>query len=80
MTDQARRPSANRAGAQQDGESSQPDPRWRRARLKRRAASPNNAGLEVTVTLLIVLALLIALDLGAWWWSHDSRDGRDWRS
>jgi uncharacterized membrane protein affecting hemolysin expression len=36
--------------------------------------------LEVTVTLLIVLALLIALDLGAWWWSRDSRDGRDWRS
>jgi hypothetical protein len=36
--------------------------------------------LEVAVTLLIVLALLIALDLGAWWWSHDSRDGRDWRS
>jgi hypothetical protein len=36
--------------------------------------------LEVTVTLLIVLALLIALDLGALLWSHDSRDGRDWRS
>ncbi len=30
------------------------------------------------MTLPIVLALLIALDLGAWRWSHDSRDGRDW--
>jgi aspartate racemase len=41
---QGHRPSANRADAQQDGESSQPDPRWRRGPLKRRAASPNNAG------------------------------------
>jgi hypothetical protein len=31
------------------------------------------------MTLLIVLALLIALDLGAWRWSHDSRDGRTGR-
>jgi hypothetical protein len=34
---------------------------------------------EVDVTLLIVLALLIGLDLVAWRWGHDSRDGQDWR-
>jgi hypothetical protein len=28
--------------------------------------------------LLAVLVLLIALDLVAWRWGHDSRDGRDW--
>jgi hypothetical protein len=27
---------------------------------------------------LILLTLLIALDLAAWW-GHDSRDGHDWR-
>jgi hypothetical protein len=32
------------------------------------------------MTLLSFLALLIALDLAAWRWGHDSRDGRDWRS
>jgi hypothetical protein len=26
------------------------------------------------MTLLIVLALLLALDLAAWRWGHDSRD------
>jgi hypothetical protein len=31
------------------------------------------------MTLLILLALLIALDLVAWRWAHDSRDGRDWK-
>ena len=31
------------------------------------------------MTLLIVLALLIGLDLVAWRWGHDSRDGQDWR-
>jgi hypothetical protein len=30
------------------------------------------------MTLLIVLALLLVLDLAAWWWGHDSRVGRDW--
>jgi hypothetical protein len=30
------------------------------------------------MTLLIVLALLLALDLVAWRWGYDSRDGRDW--
>jgi hypothetical protein len=25
-------------------------------------------------------ALLIVLDLAAWLWAHDSRDGRDWKS
>jgi hypothetical protein len=34
----------------------------------------------VDVTLLIVLALLIALDLVAWRWGHDSRDGQDWKT
>lgn len=29
--------------------------------------------------VLILLALLIALDLAAWRWGHDSRDGHDWR-
>ena len=28
---------------------------------------------------LILLTLLIALDLAAWRWGHDSRDGYDWR-
>jgi hypothetical protein len=32
------------------------------------------------MTLLIVLALLLALDLAAWRWGHDSRDGRDWKT
>jgi hypothetical protein len=32
------------------------------------------------MTLLILLALLLALDLVAWRWGHDSRDGRDWKS
>jgi hypothetical protein len=32
------------------------------------------------VTLLILLALLLALDLGVWRWGYDSRDGRDWDS
>jgi hypothetical protein len=30
--------------------------------------------------VLILLALLIALDLAAWRWGHDSRDGHDWGS
>jgi hypothetical protein len=30
------------------------------------------------MNLLAVLVLLIALDLAAWRWGHDSRDGRDW--
>ena len=29
--------------------------------------------------VLILLTLLIALDLAAWRWGHDSRDGHDWR-
>ena len=29
--------------------------------------------------VLILLALLIALDLAAWRWGHDSHDGHDWR-
>jgi hypothetical protein len=28
----------------------------------------------------MALALLIVLDLSAWLWGHDSRDGRDWTS
>jgi hypothetical protein len=32
------------------------------------------------MTLLIVLALLLALDVVAWRWGHDSRDDRDWRT
>jgi hypothetical protein len=32
------------------------------------------------VTLLMFLALLLALDLAVWRWSYDSRDGRDWNS
>jgi hypothetical protein len=32
------------------------------------------------MTLLIVLALLLTLDLAAWRWGHDSRDGRDWKT
>ena len=30
--------------------------------------------------VLILLTLLIALDLAAWRWGHDSRDGHDWGS
>jgi hypothetical protein len=30
------------------------------------------------MSVLIVLALLIALDVAAWFTGHDSRDGRDW--
>jgi hypothetical protein len=30
--------------------------------------------------LLILAALLLALDLVAWRWGHDSRDSRDWKS
>jgi hypothetical protein len=29
------------------------------------------------MTLLILLLLLLALDLAAWRWGHDSRDARD---
>jgi hypothetical protein len=29
------------------------------------------------VTLLILLALLLALDLAVWRWGYDSRDGSD---
>jgi hypothetical protein len=29
--------------------------------------------------VLILLTLLIAFDLAAWRWGHDSRDGHDWR-
>jgi hypothetical protein len=29
---------------------------------------------------LVLFALLVALDLAAWRWGHDSRDGRDWKS
>jgi hypothetical protein len=32
------------------------------------------------VTLPILLALLLALDLMVWRWGYDSRDGRDWNS
>jgi hypothetical protein len=32
------------------------------------------------VSLLILLALLVALGLAARWWGHDCRGGRDWRS
>ncbi len=35
---------------------------------------------RLEMTLLIFLALLLALDLVAWRWGHDSRDGRDWTS
>jgi hypothetical protein len=28
--------------------------------------------------LLIVLALLVALDVAAWLWAHDSRDRHEW--
>jgi hypothetical protein len=30
------------------------------------------------LTLLIVLALLLAIDLVTWRWGHDSHNGRDW--
>jgi hypothetical protein len=30
------------------------------------------------MTVLVILVLLITLDLVAWRWGHDSRDGRDW--
>jgi hypothetical protein len=29
--------------------------------------------------VLILLTMLIALDLAAWRWGHDSRDSHDWR-
>jgi hypothetical protein len=32
------------------------------------------------MSLLILLALLIALDSAAWLWGYDSRDSRDHRS
>ena len=32
------------------------------------------------MSLLTLLALLIALGVAAWRWGHDSRDGRDWTS
>jgi hypothetical protein len=32
------------------------------------------------VSLLILLALLLALDLAVWRWGYDSRDGHDWKS
>jgi hypothetical protein len=32
------------------------------------------------VTLLILLALLLARDLAVWRWGYDSHDGRDWKS
>jgi hypothetical protein len=32
------------------------------------------------MTLLIVLALLIALDLAVWRWGHDSHDDQDWKT
>jgi hypothetical protein len=32
------------------------------------------------VTLLLLLALLLALDLAVRRWGYDSRDGRDWNS
>lgn len=31
------------------------------------------------MSLLIVLALFIALDVAVWLCGHDSRDGHDWR-
>ena len=31
------------------------------------------------MAVLILLTPLIALDLAAWRWGHDSRDGHDWR-
>jgi hypothetical protein len=30
--------------------------------------------------VLILLTLLIVLDLAAWRWGHNSRDGHDWGS
>jgi hypothetical protein len=30
--------------------------------------------------VLILLTLLIALDLAAWRWGYDSRDGHEWGS
>jgi hypothetical protein len=32
------------------------------------------------MTLLILIALLLVLDLAVWRWGYDSRDGRDWSS
>jgi len=40
--------------------------------------APNPPLQRWSMTLLIVLALLIALDLAAWRWGHDSRDDQDW--
>lgn len=31
------------------------------------------------MSLLIVLAVFIVLDVAAWLWGQDSRDWRDWR-
>jgi hypothetical protein len=41
-------------------------------------AVPRQGGAE-DMEVLILLTLLIALDLAAWRWGHDSRDGHDWR-
>jgi hypothetical protein len=30
------------------------------------------------MSLLIFVALLLLLDVAAWLWGQDSRDGRDW--
>jgi hypothetical protein len=30
------------------------------------------------MVVLLFLTLLVVLDLAAWRWGHDSRDGRDW--
>jgi hypothetical protein len=38
------------------------------------------ADRRLDMALLVLVALLLALDLAAWRWGHDSRDGRDWRS
>jgi hypothetical protein len=35
---------------------------------------------RLDMSVLICLALLIALDVVAWRWGYDSRDGRDWKS
>src|SRR4030095_17074729 len=48
-------------------------------RVGSRAPSPP-LDRRVSMTLLIVLALLIALALAAWRWGHDSRDDQDWKT
>jgi HAMP domain-containing protein len=35
---------------------------------------------RLDMALLSVLVLLLVLDLVAWRWGYDSRDGHDWRS